>query len=273
MTVCCICGTNAYSSKYKGVEAYRLLQCGRCGLVYIKDKPDPKEFMHDARAGLNVKSRKVEYWSFPEMYEKYKPVFLNYFAERLKRCSKYNNNIQNMFDIGSGYGFWMDFCRRKGIKVKGIDISEEAVSYARDILKLDVNRCSLKDYPFSEQSDLYNLCDVLEHLEDPNDELRVLYNLMKPSSLLYIQVPDVLGIRIPYNHNLGLPHHIWQFNFSTINKILNKNGFKVLGRWHGVQGIIGCYEKNEVTLFRKISWFIAGHFNLGNRLMVLCRKH
>ncbi len=270
---CCICETTEYSRPYKFVDNYRLLKCRRCGLVYIDTRIDPESFMNDAKLDLNSSNnKKIEYWSFPGMYAKYNFVFLKYFNERFNRCIAFNRNIETMFDIGSGYGFWMDFCRKKGLKVKGIDISDDAVCHSSKVLGLDVIKSPLKKYKFTESFDLYNMCDVIEHLENPNDELALLHEQMKPTSLLYIQVPDVLGIRIPYNHNLGLPHHIWQFNYKTANKLLNKNGFRVLQKWHGVQGVIGCYVNDKVTLLRKLSWVGAEKFNIGNRLMLVCRK-
>ncbi len=272
MIECCICETNEHSAEYGVVDGYKLLKCSKCGLVFIEEKADTPDFMDDAKKELDSENKKVEYWSFPEMYEKYRYIFTRYFEERMERCQGYNGEIKSLFDVGSGYGFWMDFCRKKGLVVKGIDISEEAVNYCREVLDLEVMERALRDYEFTDQYDLYNMCDVVEHLENPNNELAMLHKKMKASSLLFIQVPDVLGMKIPYNHNLGLPHHIWQFNSGTMTKLLMKNGFKVLNRWHGVQGVIGCYENNSVNMMKKIQWFIAEKCNLGNRLMLLCKK-
>ncbi len=121
-TQCCICETTEYSRPYKIIEGYGLLRCGRCGLVYIDMGINPENFIDDARQDLDSNDKKIEYWSFPEMYARYDFVFQKYFNERFCRCIKFNRNIETMFDVGSGYGFWMDFCRRKGLKVKGIDI-------------------------------------------------------------------------------------------------------------------------------------------------------
>jgi SAM-dependent methyltransferase len=258
--------------QYRVIDGFRLLRCSRCSLVYLDDKVDPAKFINDAKESYQCENKQIEYWSFPEMYNKYSFVFDKFFHERLSRCLKYNKHIKAMFDIGAGYGFWMAYCYKRGIEVKGIEISEEAVKYGRDNLGLNIEKSSLIDFPFDKQYDLYNLCDVLEHLENPNKNLQVIYNVIKPKSLLYIQVPDVLGVRIPLKHNLGLPHHLWQFNFKTLKMLLEKNGFKILKRWHGVQGVIGCYERNEVNLFQRFKWQFAKIFNIGNRLTVLCRR-
>ncbi len=204
------------------------------------------------------------------MYDKYPFVFNKFFQERLNRCRKYNQDIKTMFDIGAGFGFWMDYCQKSNISVRGIEISQEAIDYSQDRFGLKIDKNLLEEVSFDSGYDLYNLCDVLEHIKAPNKNLQLIHKNMKPNSLLYIQVPDVLGFRIPLNHNLGLPHHIWQFNFKCLRVLLAKNGFKVIGRWQGVQGVIGAYEQKRLNIFTKLSWQIARMFNLGNRLSVLC---
>lgn len=272
MNICCICETNKYSGQFRIVNGYNLLKCSKCGLVYLTTKTNPLRFVADAKEDLSFKRKSTEYWSFPSIYEKYFFVFDKFFKERLDRCRRYKKDISSMFDIGCGYGFWMDYCRCANIKVKGIDIFEEAVNYCKEKFGLEAEISSLAEFNFNKKHDLYNFCDVLEHLDNPNRELKIIYNAMKPDSLLYIQVPDVLGIKIPFGHNLGLPHHIWQFNFKTLKKLLHKNGFFVLEKWHGIQGVIGSYVHSRVNSLTKLKWAFAKKINLGNRLAVICKK-
>ena len=205
------------------------------------------------------------------MYDKYCHVFKKFFAERLSKCLRHHPRVKSVFDIGSGYGFWLDYCRELGLQVKGIDIAEETVRYAQKILNLDVENRSLSEFSFDKRYDIYTLCDVLEHIANPNHELQIIRNAMEKNSLLCIQVPDVLGFRIPYGHNLGLPHHVWQFNLKTLKKLLDKNGFTVLESYYGILGIIGYYSRNEVNMKNRLKWLIARGFRLGNRLTAICR--
>ena len=273
MSTCCICESKGASRDYRVIDGYVLIKCQECGLVYLDNSAtDQTAFFKDAAENVDAKDKKVEYWGFPEMYHKYSFVFEEYFGERLSRCMKLKKDIKNMFDIGAGFGFWMNYCRANKLEVKGIDISEEAVKHGRKSLKLDIEKSSLDDFSWGKKYDLYNFCDVLEHLENPNKGLRMIYDAMKPESLLYVQVPDVLGFRIPRNHGLGLPYHRWQFNYRTLRMLLKKNGLEVVKRWSGAQGVIGRYERSEVDLKVKIEWFLAKKLKLGNRLMLICKK-
>ena len=269
---CCICQTGKHSIPYRCDGGHELVRCGACGLIYLNKTSNPLLFFDDARKELESDSKKVEYWGFPEIHSRFPLFFESYFRERLQRCLRYKPGARSIFDIGCGYGFYMAHCRDAGLRTKGIDISREAVSYARDVLKLDAEEGSFYDHLVREYYDMYNCCDVLEHLEDPNKELHKMAEIIGPGSVAYFQVPDVIGLKIPYGHNLGLPHHLWQFNFKTLSRLLEKHGFIVLNKWYGVQGVIGAYVRNEADVFTRLTWHIARACSLGNRLMVLCKK-
>lgn len=269
---CCLCETDKHSEPYKKVNEFSLFKCKKCSLVYLDINVSVERFIDTAKEDLNRKDKKIEYWSFPEIYDRYGFIFKKFFRERLSRCFRYHPNIKSIFDIGVGYGFWMNYCKQRGIGVKGIDIAEEAVKYAQEVFQLDVEVSALADFHFDKCYDVYTLCDVLEHIANPNYELQIIRKAMNRDSLFYVQVPNVLGIRIPYKHNLGLPYHFWQFNFKTLKKLLEKNGFIIVKRYYGVQGVIGTYLKEDVNILKRLEWFIAKKFCLGNRLVVLCRR-
>lgn len=273
---CCICNTADHSGAYKVVDGHNLRKCRACGLVFLDGASTPETFISDAavdcKAELEEDDKATPYYGFPQMYAKYQKVFDGFFEERLRRCKAYHPAMKTMFDIGSGYGFWMSYCQRQGLSTKGIDLSPEAVQYAKEKMALDTAISPLKPEILPKGYDLYNFCDVLEHLEDPNQELRVIREAMGPESLLFIQVPDVIGLRISYKYNMCLPHHLWQFNYPTLKRLVEKNGFEIVNRWHGVLGVIGHYEKNEVTPALKLKWRMANWLKIGNRLMILCRK-
>ena len=269
---CCICNSDK-NSLYKIVGKYRLLRCNKCSLVYLdQDNSNQKKFIEDAKTNLkNKKKEKVEYWSFPELYAKYRKVFESFFNERLRIIKKYNKNIKDLLDVGCGYGFWMNYCEKRGIECGGIDISSEAVDFARNNLKLDAWKKDLMDFKTHKKYDLIMVFDVLEHLKDPNKALAKCRNLLKKGGLLYIQVPNLTGFKITPNHGYGLPYHLWQFSFKTLSALLKKNGYNVLDHWTGPMGVIGEYEKNENLFLKKIIWKVASKLYLGDRLQVIAR--
>ncbi len=270
---CCICDSKK-NRLYEEVGDYCLLQCKGCGLVYLNQNHlKPSNFIEDAKTDLkNDNKEKIEYWSFPNLFEKHKSVFLKFFDERIKRVKKHNKNIESMLDVGSGYGFWMDYCNKIGIKSEGFDLSEEVVKYAKDNLNLNVIKEDAMNFQTNKKYDLIMMFDVLEHMENPNKFLTNYKNLLNENGLLYIQVPNLIGFRIPKEHDYGLPHHLWQFNPKTIKKLLKNNNYKTVNNWTGPMGVIGTYEKGKNILLNKIMWKISSKLHLGTRLQVIAKK-
>ena len=75
---CCICNSKdceVYKKVKQDNEVYTLLRCKNCNLVYLdkKNLTEKRDFIKDATSDLNKKNKeKVEYWSFPNLFEKYK---------------------------------------------------------------------------------------------------------------------------------------------------------------------------------------------------------
>lgn len=270
---CCICNTDGFETKYKNVNGHILSRCKKCSLVYLKFLPVKNDFIEDAINDLHKGDKnKVEYWSFPSLYARYKNVFHFFFEDRLAKILKYRTNIESILDIGCGYGFWLEFCRERGFNVFGFDVSPETITWARDNFKLPVVQSTLKDFSSKNNFDVIVMCDVLEHLENPNRELKKVWSILKRNGILYVQVPNLLGIKIPFGHGYGLPHHVWQFNVKTVKALLMKNGFEVLNYYTGTMGVIGVYEKGGPSLMDRIQWEMASTFKIGNRLQIVARK-
>lgn len=272
---CCICGEDAPNGFYRKIGDFTLLKCKGCGLVFLGDFPDDqKNFIHKAQKQLNnSSSQKVEYWSFPHLYQKYEDIFARYFSERLRRLQAFCPHIKSLFDIGCGYGFWLRYCQQQGIEeVEGLDLSEEAVVFAKSRLGQKVWCTSLEDFSFTRDYDCIVMCDILEHLSQPARQLLKIRSALKDKGILFIQVPNLLGFKLPPFHGFGLPYHIWQFKISTLNRLLRNNGFKVLRYWTGVMGVIGTYEKGGPNIGQRLMWFFARHLKVGNRLMMVAKK-
>ncbi len=264
---CCICETTKHSVYFKDVDQYVLLKCKKCSLVYLKEYPNTLfNFIDDS-----LENEKIEYWSIPNLYKKHQNVFDNFFGQRLKRVKQFHqNSLTNVLDIGIGFGFWADYLKERGANVYGIDVSTKAIEYCKEN-QIECDLVSFENFISEQQFSLICMFDVLEHFEDPRKMLTKLRSNMNKESLLYIQVPNVLGIRIPFGHSLGLPYHLWQFNPKTLYSLLESSGFEVLNYWTGIQGVIGHYEKGGPSKINKALWKLANFFKIGNRIQVMVR--
>jgi len=274
---CAICESDQHEVRFRQIGGYNLLKCTKCGLVFMSHVFDgvveADSFIKVAKDALpQADKEKVEYWSFPHLYQKYQHIFEAFFRERLERLRRYRPALHSMLDVGCGYGFWMKFCRDRGLEVFGLDSSSEVVDWAKKNLGLPVEKIFLEDFQSSKRYDSVVLCDILEHLTNPNEQLQKMHSFLSEDSVVYIQVPNFLGFKLPPGHGFGLPFHLWQFSYRSLKKLLEKNGFKVLNHWTGASSVIGVYEKGGPSFKMKVLWWLAHFLKLGNRLQVLAEK-
>lgn len=267
MLNCSVCEVDAKLFAFEG--DYRLNFCPGCGVIHLdRVYQDATEFLSDVKNG----EEKLEYWGYPEYFKKYKTVFDYFFESRFEKINQGNPVKGTWFDLGAGFGFWMEFlAREKRIKVSGIEIEKNATEFALT-RKLDVSCEDFLKFASNEHFSVITMCDVLEHLEHPLVALEKCRNLLLDQGLIYIQVPNVIGLKYPYKDQLGLPHHLWQFDPHSLRVLLEKAGFEVVDYWTGVQGVIGHYERNTAHLPRRFLWKLASFFKRGNRLQMLARR-
>lgn len=239
-------------------------------MVYLRQVSiSPMSFLDDAIK--TSEDKKTEYWGYPDIFKKYSQVFEFFFKERYQRIVEHNPPSGHWLDIGSGFGLWQSQLKKLGIDSFGIEIEPNACQYSQSI-GLNVEQISIEEFNTDLKFAVITICDVLEHVEDPTAILKKCQDLLLDNGLLYIQVPNVLGLKIPFGDQLGLPHHLWQFSPKPLLKLGEKSGFKILNYWTGIQGVIRYYESGGPYFYHKFFWAVAKQWKLGNRLQILMRK-
>ena len=104
-----------------------------------------------------------------------------------------------LLDCGCGYGRTLEALRQLGYEhIRGVDISEEQVAYARKELGLSDVHCADGITFLRSNGDCYDvilLLDVLEHLsvDDSVALLSAAKSRLAPNGVLIIQVPNALS--------------------------------------------------------------------------------
>ena len=140
--------------------------------------------------------------------------FLDAFSGLVDRA-----DVEEVLEIGCGEAELSIHMAKKGMKVRGCDIAPEAIDEARarvEAAGVDVELWTQRLEDFAERSDsapLVVCCEVLEHLDDPDEGLEILSQLADP--WLLCSVPReplwrVLNLaRARYVRDLGnTPGHV-----------------------------------------------------------------
>lgn len=225
MSTCIICGKNDFILLYNKT----LKKCSNCGFI---------------TANLDISEEKLkEYYSENyfkgEEYLDYiadKDVIQYNFKKRLKKICKTKSSVEinNVLEIGCAYGFFGDELRKNltTVDYKGIDVSEDAVKYGANELKLKLQAISYLDLPAPEKkySDVF-MWDVIEHLQKPHEFIAKLSNEIKAGGNLYITTGDISRMLPKIQKSkwrlIHPPTHLHYFSKKTLSKLLKDNGFEV----------------------------------------------
>lgn len=274
---CPTCGPDAGSSFHSERSGYRLVSCRECGLVFLENFSDEinDEFYADAQSiSVNQRENKdeIEYWSYPEFFDRHRDVFDKFFSERWQSLCRARPAPQSLLDVGCGYGFFLNFIKDRVPRVQGLELDATVGAHAHELFGLDVMATRIEDFEPSEPFECITMCDVLEHLVDPAGVLEHCRDCLTPDGVIYVQVPNLVGFRLPPGHGWGLPHHLWQFGPKNLQRLFEKCGFEVLGWETGVLGVIGVYENGGPSLKTSLMWTVARKLKIGNRLAMIARK-
>ncbi len=112
----------------------------------------------------------------------------------LKRCQSYcptPNDTLRLLDVGCGTGTLLKGAQKLGFAVEGVEICEPLARNAAEQVGCKVHEKVLSRVNFDrEHFDVITLYDVIEHLQEPLRDLRVVYDTLKPGGVLFILCPN-----------------------------------------------------------------------------------
>jgi len=203
--------------EYDSQEWGKYVKCRNCHLIYM----NPLE-----RIGkTNEYYRKAKNIHAPIVRDS----CLRTAQSQLRLIQKHASG-PNLLDIGCGQGFFLFNASRAGYAAKGVEISQDAVAYARSEFGLDVEDKPIETLRFDEAHfDVVTLWQVLEHVPYPLMMLREVYRILKPGGLVVVSTPNIGGIpaRILRRRWWDIKRlHINQFATKTLTHVLRNAGFR-----------------------------------------------
>jgi len=231
---CNLCG-NSDTLKlpaYYNFKGHRLdlVQCRRCGLVYVNPRPDAGErrnlysasyFEHDWDCGCSGETYLAAREKLIAMYKAGTLAFL-----------KKRGQTGRLLDIGCAGGHFLAAAQEEGWEPWGIEICTEMAAYAAgrpglQVIPQELADCSFSAFFFT----AVHMGDVLEHLADPLGVLKEVWRILCPGGLAVVHAPVSYaklkpGIRSSLINEL--PYHIYEFHLPTLRAMLEKAGFEII---------------------------------------------
>jgi SAM-dependent methyltransferase len=124
-----------------------------------------------------------------------------------------------VFEFGVGLGKNIATLSNKS----GYDVSEFARSYsAQKGIRIYSSMDDVPDGSF----DAVLSSHVLEHLEDPLANLRLLRDKLKPRGRLVLVLPCEVHKKVPFT--IDVDQHMFAWTFRTINNLVQRAGFEIV---------------------------------------------
>lgn len=287
---CNHCGADD-TRPYLSVSGFDIVQCKRCALKYVNPRLNEEKIAEIYNKNYFDGAGTNQYYA-------------NYLSERDWRSREMEKEVVRLgrmtrpgriLDIGCAYGFFLEMARKHGWQVSGVEISQKAGSYARDQLKMDVFVGPFNESRFPDGAyDVVHADGVIEHLPDPDADLKHCARLLKKGGLICLGTPNIdsLCARV-YREGFRLlePNaHLFYFSPRTLGALLEKNGFEVVRVRYPYFGTPYCNAKElrnlAVGLFKiGVLYPLRSLFDrsykapvlksppfYGNRMMIYARK-
>jgi SAM-dependent methyltransferase len=165
--------------------------------------------------------------------------------KRYQKAAEIMGMGKSVLDAGCGFGYGTFILGGLSSGVVGVDVSPEAISYARNNYRLSNIEFCQKDLTCVDCSlfgkfDAITCFEVLEHISNPYAALENFKGALKDDGQLIISVPN--GKNAPDNNS----HHLMDYSPRDLEDLLGQNGFNVkqkFGQYPVVGSLAGAAGK------------------------------
>jgi SAM-dependent methyltransferase len=279
MNSCIVCSGTRFGPLYAGI-----LRCENCGYAVADLSLNNDDLSEIYRKNYFFGGEYKDYVADRNVIQKN-------FRLRLKVLEKYLDVARHrrLLEIGCAYGFFLDTVRDRFESVRGVDISEDGVRYARDTLRLNASLGDFMGLDLREgEIDVACMWDTIEHVLHPDSYLEKLSAHMKAGALLTITTGDAGSVNARLKGSnwrlIHPPTHVHYFSMKNMAAFLDKYGFEVVhSRYCGFYRSIDLVAYNILVLRNRGKWLyemlkrsgLTGYdfyFNMYDIMYVIGRK-
>lgn len=256
-------------------------KCSKCKMVYI--------------SWSSIKDRKYEKsYFFNEYKNQYGKTYEEDFASIKKSGFSRTANIlklnpsenQTILDIGCAYGPFLSAAKDSGFLPYGTDISDDAVNYVNEKLKIPSSVGAFPDFDSEKtfnisQFDCCSMWYVIEHFKNLDSVLKKVNSLVKKGGVFAFSTPSGQGVSAvsdrDYFYTISPKDHFSVWDFNSAKRVMKKYGFKVekiVSTGHHPERFpsIKKHNSKKDSLFWKWILFFSRTKKLGDTMEIYCRK-
>jgi len=211
----CILCASVSLKNLKGYEEHYLVKCQSCKFVFCEPIPTERELeKHYENYGRN------DYLS---------PLTIKRYHEILDSFEPYRKT-NKLIDVGCGIGYFLEEAKKRGWEVYGTEFTDEAIEIcSKKGIKMNKGVLNPNNYD-SQEFDVITSFEVIEHINNPQEELANFYKILRKGGLVYCTTPNfnsLLRYRLKEKYNvLCYPEHLSYYTPKTLKYVFEKEGFR-----------------------------------------------
>jgi SAM-dependent methyltransferase len=279
---CLLCSGTEFTEVYPD-QHFGLIKCSKCDFIFFIKIPSEEDLI-------------ANYNNYPRT-DDISPITIKRYKELLKVLEKYRTN-NKIIDIGCGNGHFLNEAKKQNWEAFGTEFTDKAVEICKSKgLSIQKGVLNVSNYEAG-SFDCLIFIEVLEHINNPLEELEKFHYLLRKGGVLYITTPNFNSFASKYlkwNWNcIEYPEHLCYYTPKTIDAALSKAGFskvdlktsgfsistlkKKSNTHSGNNNETERYRElaeNEVffSLLKKLVNFFLNIFNLGDTIKAVYTKN
>jgi SAM-dependent methyltransferase len=275
---CNLCGRDNTEVFFNGYNV-RIVKCKVCGLIYnnpqlpVKKETYCTDYYKEYYAIYEPQTDKPA--DYIQGYDSKRDLEIIIEIKKRKKTGK-------ILEVGCCFGFFLKLAQQYGYETKGVEISDYAASYARDVLGLDIFIGQLKKATFPDNYfDIIYMSQTLEHLPDPFSVLQETRRILRKDGILLVEAPNEYHSLNGFIRNIiskerrpsALPPlHLYYFTPKTLKSMFKKAGFKIINKYITYSLIVDITKNVESLLGKGIAGFLKRHSAIRRLLASFIRK-
>jgi 2-polyprenyl-3-methyl-5-hydroxy-6-metoxy-1,4-benzoquinol methylase len=222
---CPTCGEDRHQPSFNK-EGFDFVTCRDCGTLYVNPVPSSALLSqyYDGFQSMAYFHEEI----LARTLERRRQIF----SDRADMLAPFVRPGARLIEVGSSIGLFLEQALGRGWNITGVEINQALVERTRRELGANVVLGFIEHAELPQEIDMAVMWEVLEHLAEPVAVLRKLASVMRTGGRLALTLPNLDGIEFTAcgssHEMIEAPGHLNYFTPATIERLLQRTGFKVL---------------------------------------------
>lgn len=211
-------------------EKYDIKQCTKCSLRVTFPIPDSEGIMKYYRSEDYISHKESGKSIINKIYKVIQKIAL--VKKRRIIWNTFGSNNGKLLDIGCGTGDFLQFMKKSGWDITGVEPDKNARLIAEELTSCKILTEDEHFYD-STKYDVITMWHSLEHVHDLDKQIIQIGNLLNDNGILFIAVPNYTSLDADYYQQnwaaYDVPRHLYHFSPQVLQELFKKYGYKIIG--------------------------------------------